>query len=261
MLSLLNIEIYGTVNESLGRKKARAVVLMALRQSFLNWKIEAHARKPWDEKQGAAWARLGKGNWAVKLLWLGKWAMSSMEKAGLLPGWGSQPQKCPGDSRKMKLGSGNEGLVVSCFGISGLFSQQQSHPCCLSSNSWAGEMSQAAGNDWGRRKFLGREGISWLFARAVEALERMESVSLVLSWIPTPLLPFPRQRGCSWAHLPKTAKISSYESSGLALLEEPHIYLSLISWDDIVADSASLQAPRAFWRPVWEFDSKLNFSL
>lgn len=98
-----------------------------------------------------------------------------MEKAGLLQGRASQPQKCPGERRKMKPGSGNERLVVSCSGISGLFSQEQSHPCCLSSNSWAGEMSQAAGNDWGRRKFVTREGISWLFTRAVETLERMES--------------------------------------------------------------------------------------
>lgn len=162
MLNLLYIEICGMVNESLVRKKAEAVVLVALGPSFLNWKVEAHARKPWDEKQGAAWARLGKGNWAVKLLWLGKWAISSVEKAGLLQGWGSQPHKCPGERRKVKLGSENEGFVVSCLGISGLFRQGQSHPYFLSSNSclWAGGMSQLQGMaEGGGRLWTGKESL------------------------------------------------------------------------------------------------------
>lgn len=195
------------------------------------------------KKQGAAWGRFGKGNWAVKLLWLGKWAMSSMEKAGLLQARGSQPHKCPGERRKVKLGSGKEGFVVSCFGISGLGLMEQSHPCCLSSNSClqAGEVSQLQGMTEER----GNLGVGKGSLACGSPREKGVCIlSPLLNSHPTAALP---KAGRMFLSPPPQSSKNRFlwklrtDSAEI----NPLIYLSLISCGDIVGDSGTLQVPWA----------------
>lgn len=123
---------------------------------FLGWKTRRSLSK------------VRKGKLSCEIAVVGKMSHELHGKGWTAPGRGSQPHKCPGERRKMKLGSGNEGLVVSCFGISGLFSQQQSHPAAFHPTALqAGEMSQlqarteGGGNWWIGKESLGSSPGLW----------------------------------------------------------------------------------------------------
>lgn len=181
------------------------------------------------------------------------------KKAGLLQGRGSQPQKCPGERRKMKLGSGKEGFVVSCFGINGLFRQEQSHPCCLSSNSClqAGEMSHL----WGMTEGGGNLGVGWdLLALHQGCGSPWENGVCLLS----PLL-----NSYPTAALPKAGRMSPEQQKSVLMKAQDwfcwkktsHLSVTDQLWwycGRFWISSSSMSLVR---RPVWEFDSKFDFSL
>lgn len=130
-----------------------------------------------------------------------------MEKAGLLQDRDLSPTNALGRAGRWNWEVGMRGLLCRVLGLVGY--SASSNPTLLpfiqqlSPGRWD---VPTAGSDWGRRKLVNREGISWLFTRAVETLERTESVSLVLCWIPTPLCPSQSREDVSEPSSPEQQK-------------------------------------------------------